>query len=136
MWGSGVWGERCMGERCVGERCVRGRGVWGRGTVLERLAYDLDGICLQETRTRTEKPLELNDSLVVQKHDGRGMAIVIRKELQNTVSTVDLSQWCNNSRELQGIRLQKPEQRHKSLILINTYIHPSTASTKGSWEFL
>ena len=38
------------------------------------------------------------------------MAIVFRKDLQNTVSTVDLSQWCNNSRELQGIRLLKPDQ--------------------------
>ena len=55
-----------------------------------------------------------------------------------TVSTVDLGQWCNDSRELQGIRLEEPDPRPKSLVLVNTYIyiHPGTPSTKASWDFL
>ena len=83
---------------------------------LEGLAYDFDVLCLQETRTRPEKPLELNDFIDIQKHEGRGMATVIHKGLQNTV---ELYQRCNNSLELQGIRLEKSDQRHKSLVLVN-----------------
>ena len=52
------------------------------------------------------------------------------------MSTVDLSHWCNDSRELQGTRLEEPDQRHKRLVLVSTYIHPGTASTKTSWDFL
>ena len=52
------------------------------------------------------------------------------------MSTVDISQWCISSREVQGIRLEKPDQRHKSLVLVNTYIHPGAASIKASWDFL
>ena len=65
------------------------------------------------------------------------MAIAFRKDLQNSHHSRP-KPWCiNNSRELQGICLQKSDQRHKSLILINTYIHPSTASTcNRSWDFL
>ena len=59
-----------------------------RGAVLERLACGFDVLCLQKTRTRPENPLELKYFLVVQKHDGRGMARAFRKDLQNTVSTV------------------------------------------------
>ena len=29
-----------------------------------------------------------------------------------------------------------PDQRHKSLVLVNTYIHPGAASIKASWDFL
>ena len=89
-----------------------------------------------ETRTRAVKPLELNDFMLIQKHEGRGSAIVNRKCLQNTVSTVDLSQCCNDSYELHGVRLEKPDQRHKSLVRVNTSIHPGTASTEVSWDFL
>ena len=48
----------------------------------------------------------------------------------------NLSQWCNNSQEPQGIRLEKPDQRHKRQDLVNTNTHPGTASTKASWDFL
>ena len=61
------------------------------------------------------------------------MAIVIRKGLQNTVSTVDISQWCNDSRELQGIRPEKSNQTHKTLVLVKNI---NQASTKTSWDFL
>ena len=64
------------------------------------LAYDVDVLCRQDTRTRQEKL------------------------------------WCKNSQELQGIRLERPDQRHKSLVLVNTYIHPGAESTKASWDFL
>ena len=48
-----------------------------------------------------------------------------------TESIVDLSQRCNIFWELQGIRLEKPDQRHKKLVLVNTYIHqhPGNAPT-------
>ena len=78
----------------------------------------------------------MNDFLLIQKHEGCGKPIVIRKGLRNTVSTADASQWCNDSRELPGIRLEKPDQRHKSLVLVNRYIHPDTVSTKASLDFL
>ena len=71
--------------------------------------------------------------MLIQKHEGRGKPIVIRKGLRNTV---DASQWCSDSRELPGIRLEKPEQRHKSLVLVNTYTHPGAASTKANLDFL
>ena len=74
--------------------------------------------------------------MLIQKHEGRGKPIVIRKGLRHTVSTVDASQWCSDSRELPGIRLEKPDQIHKSLVLVNTYIHPGAASTKANLDFL
>ena len=51
----------------------------------ERLACGFDVLCLQETITRPENPLELNDFMVIQKHEGRGMTTVIRKGLLNSV---------------------------------------------------
>ena len=60
--------------------------------------------------------------------------MVIDKGLQ--CSEIDLDRWRTPERELLGIRLQKPDQRHKSLVLINAYIHPGTHKTKASWEFL
>ena len=100
-----------------------------RGAGLARLAYDFDVLCLQETRTRPEKPLERNDFLVVQKHGGRGMAIVFRKDLQNTVSTVDRSQWCNNSRELQGMFIYKSQNSSKTRNEKSTQTDSGTSMT-------
>ena len=74
--------------------------------------------------------------MLIQKHEGRGKPIVIRKGLRHTVSTVDASQWYSDSRELPGIRLEKPDQIHKCLVLVNTYIHPGAASTKANLDFL
>ena len=64
------------------------------------------------------------------------MVIAICKGLQNTVFPVDISERCNSSWELQGICLEKPDQRLKNLVLVGTYIHPGTASTKPSWDFM
>ena len=64
------------------------------------------------------------------------MAMIARKSLQTSISAIDLDKWCSSSRELMGIRLQKPDHRHKSLVLINAYIHPNTHGLKESWEFL
>ena len=52
------------------------------------------------------------------------------------MSSIDLDKWCNDSRELMGIRLEKPDHRHKSLVIINAYIHQKTHGSKESWEFL
>ena len=37
---------------------------------------------------------------------------------------------------MQGIRIENPDERHKSLILINACIHPSTCIAGASWYFL
>ena len=107
-----------------------------RGAVLEKMVYDFDVACLQETRTCPNRPLVLQDFTVIQRHEGRGMAIVVRSSLSKTVSLLNLDKWSTSSRELQGIRIEKPDERHKSLILINAYIHPSTCITGASWDFL
>ena len=107
-----------------------------RGAVLEKMIYDFDVVCLQETRTRPNRPLVLQGFTVIQRHQGRGMAIVVRSNLCKRVSSVNLDKWSTTSCELQGIRLEKPDERHKSLILINAYIHPTTCITKTSWNFL
>ena len=69
-------------QTCLTESAWNFSGVSKRWTVLERLAYDFDLLCLQKTTTRPERPLELNDFLVVKKHAGREMTIIIRKGLQ------------------------------------------------------
>ena len=107
-----------------------------RGAVLEKMVYDFDVVCLQETRTCPNRPQVLQDFTVIQRHEGRGMAIVVRSNLSKTVSLLNLDKWSTSSRELQGIRIEKPDERHKSLILINAYIHPSTCITGASWDFL
>ena len=64
------------------------------------------------------------------------MAIVVRSDLSKTVSLLNLDRWSTSSRKLQGIRVEKPDERHKSLILANAYIHPSTYNAGASWDFL
>ena len=64
-----------------------------RGAVLEKLAYDFNVLCLQETRTSSEKPIEMADFIVLQKHGGRGMAIAIRKNSQTTISPLNMERW-------------------------------------------
>ena len=107
-----------------------------RGAVLEKMVYDFDVVCLQETRTCPNRPLVLQGFTVIQRHEGRGVAIVVRSNLSKTVSLLNLDKWSTSSRKLQGIRIEKPDERHKSLILINAYIHPSTCITGASWDFL
>ena len=107
-----------------------------RGAVLEKMVYDFDVVCLQETRTCPNRPLVLQGFTVIQRHEGRGMAIVVRSNLSKTVSLLNLDKWSTSSRELQGIRIEKPDERHKSLILINAYIHTFTCITRASWDFL
>ena len=107
-----------------------------RGAVLEKMVYDFDVVCLQETRTCPNRPLVLQGFAVIQRHEGRGVAIVVRSNLSKTVSLLNLDKWSTSSRKLQGIRIEKPDERHKSLILINAYIHPSTCITGASWDFL
>ena len=57
-----------------------------RGTVLEMMVFDLDVECLKETRTCPNRPLVLQGFTVIQRHQGRGMAIVVRSDLSKTVS--------------------------------------------------
>ena len=64
------------------------------------------------------------------------MAIVVRSNLSKTVSLLNLDRWSTSPRELQGFRIEKPDERHKPLILSNAYIHPSTCITGASWDFL
>ena len=104
--------------------------------VLEKIVYDFDVACLQETRTCPDRPLVLQDSTVIQRHEGRGMTIVVQSDLSKTVSLLNLDRWSTSSRKLQGIRIGKPDETHKCLILINAYIHPSTCITGASSDFL
>ena len=64
------------------------------------------------------------------------MAIVVQSNLSKTVSLLNLDKWSTSARELQGIRIEKPDERHKSLIFINASINPSTCITGASWDFL
>ena len=108
-----------------------------RKEAIEKLAYDFDVMCLQETRTRPGKVIEMKDFTVLHRHEGRGLAMIFPNKLpQTSVSVLDLEKWCNDDRELQGIRLQKPDERHKSIILINAYMHKDSLTSKEKWEFL
>ena len=108
-----------------------------RGAVLERLVHDFDVICLQETRTTDNKRIpEIPGFKHIQKHEGRGTAILYREELHKTTSKVNLNKWSNDHRELMGIRLQKPDQRHNNLVLINAYIHQKTHHAAKDWDFI
>ena len=61
------------------------------------------------------------------------MAIVVRSDHSKTVSLLNLDRW---SRKLRDIQMEKLDERHKFLILINAYIHPSTCITGASCDFL
>ena len=73
--------------------------------------YDFDVACLQETRTCSNRPLVLQSFTVIQRHQGRGMVIVLRSDLSKTVALLNLDRWCTSSRELQGIRIEKTNQQ-------------------------
>ena len=107
-----------------------------RGAVLENVVYDFDVLCLQESRTCPNRPLVHQGFTVIQRNEGRGMAIVVQSNLSKTVSLLNLDKWSTSSRELQGIGIEKPDDIHKSLIFINAYIHPSTCVAGASWDFL
>ena len=75
--------------------------------VIEKLACDFDILCLQETRTRPEKPLNVPNHTVIESYANRGMAIIFHRNLNCRVSTIDLNKWCTSSIELLGIRIEK-----------------------------
>ena len=64
------------------------------------------------------------------------MAIVVWGDFSKTVSFLHLDQRCTGPRELRSIRIEEQDERHKSLIFINAYIHPSIRTTGPSLEFL
>ena len=63
------------------------------------------------------------------------MAIVVRSNHSKTVSLWNLDKWSTSSSELQGIRIENPDERHKSLILINVYIHLLRDGAERVWAF-
>ena len=73
-----------------------------------------------------------NKDMPIQRHEGRGMAIVVRSDLSKTVSLLSLDRWSTGSRELQGIRIENPDDRHQYLMLINAYMIPSICITGAS----
>ena len=58
-----------------------------RGAVLEKMVFDFDVVCLQETKTSPNLSLVLQGFTVVQGHEGRGMAIVVWSDLSKTLSS-------------------------------------------------
>ena len=83
------------------------------------MVYGFDVVYLQEKKTCPNQPQALQGFTAIQRHEGRGMAIVVRSSLSETVSLLILDRWSTSSRELQGIptvfSLQKPgtEPRRK-----------------------
>ena len=116
--------------------CLRNCASANRGgAVLEKMVYDFDEVCLQETRTCPNRSPVFQGFTIIQRHKGRGMALVVRSDLSKTVFILNLDRWSTSSRKLREIRIGKPDERHKSLILINACIHPSTCITGASWDF-
>ena len=70
-----------------------------RGAVLEKMVYNFDVVCLQETRTCPHRPLVYQGFTVIQRHQGSGMAIVVRGNLSKTVSSFNFDKWSTSSRE-------------------------------------
>ena len=73
-----------------------------RGAVLEKMIYDFDVVCLQETRTCPNRSLLLQGFTVSQRHEGHGMAIAVRSNLSKTISLLNLDKWSISSHKLQG----------------------------------
>ena len=97
--------------------------------------------CGMATRTYPNRPLVLQDFTVIQWHHGCGMATIVQRDHSKAVSSLNLDKWSKSSRKLQSIRLEKPDERHKSLILTNAYMHPPppplpTCITGTRWQFL
>ncbi|NQZ78185.1 MAG: endonuclease/exonuclease/phosphatase family protein, partial [Ekhidna sp.] len=107
-----------------------------RISTIEKLAFDFDVLCLQETRSSKDKPINLDNFLVFQKHEGRGLAMILKGNLKNKVSMIDLEKWCSSTCELMGVRLERPDGNQKSLLLINAYVHPGAHTSKADWSFL
>ena len=106
-----------------------------RGAVLEKMAYDFDLACLHKKKDMPKSTTNASRPHS-QRCQGRGMAIVVWSDLSKKVFSFNLHKWSTSTREVQGIRTEKPDERHKSLILINAHIHPSTCFTEASWDFL
>ena len=61
-----------------------------RGNVLEKIICDFGVVCLQETRTRPNRPLVLQDFTVTQRHQGGVITTVVRRDLYKTISSFSL----------------------------------------------
>ena len=93
----------------------------------------------KKTNKQTNKDNNNNKILAlawipIQKQDLASPTGIMRRA--RDVDQYPKDRWSTNSRDLQDIRIEKPDERHKSLILINAYIHLSTCITGVSWDFL
>ena len=92
-----------------------------------------NGDLAQGSRRRSvspNRPLVLQDFTVIQRHEGRGIAIVAWNNLSKTVS---LDKWSTTSRKWQGIRTEQPDERHKSLMHTSTLPPASQGRVGISW---
>ena len=83
-----------------------------------------------------DMPKSASSAFRLQRHQGHGTVIVVQSDLSKTVSSLNLDNGCTSSHELQGIRIEKPNERYKSLIFINVYVHHSICTAGASWDFL
>ena len=96
------------------------------------MVYDFDVVCLQEARPCPNRPLVLQDFTVIQRHQGRGMAIVVPSNLGKTVSSLKSgSQAHVNCRAFESkIQIDKNTHSHQC---IHTPLH---LHHRASWNFL
>ena len=92
------------------------------------LAGQMKHMGLQWVHLTAVRSRVLQDFTVIQRHQGRGMSV--RSNLSTTVTSHEYAG------HLKKERIEKPHERHKSLFLINAYMHLSTCTTGAGWDFL
>ena len=102
------------------------------GAVQDKMVYDFDVVCLQETRTCHNRPLVLQD---FKSFRGCGMAMAARADLIKTVSSINFDKWCTRNAGYSNKQIIcSTGKRRTSLTLVNAYLYPSTCITGASWD--
>ena len=91
-----------------------------------KMVYDFDVVCLMPESTTSASRLH-SHSVASRPWCGNS---------SSEQSSLNLDHWSRSSRKFQDIWIEKPDERHKFLIPINAYRHPSICTTGASWDFL
>ena len=98
-----------------------------RGPVAEKLAYNADVICLQETqqgRARSFKPAGYN---AVYSSQGHGQVMLVSREI--VYHELDVNRWTSKKLHLQGVELENQPVRN----IINVYACNKPFTQAADW---
>ena len=107
------------------------RSVKQRGRILDRLIYDFDILCLQETNAERFSCPGFNSYNNPVSPTHHGQTLLVRKGIEHRV--MDASAFDKEDREVQIVEVVA---KGKKWIFVNLYVGNNSATATKDWEFL